>query len=302
MPARPRVPLALGALSLLVTAGASVAALYRHEPEIGLRTGRSPQQEIYLDLQPGEAPTDDTTTTLPGTTPTTVPATAPPGRPVRTTTPDERGCVPGTYDDSNGECDLYPATMQGRVTDPQGRPIGDVCVYFGAGPTPAALVARTGTDGRYTATHMTMVGPSLSYQFSPCPDAHAELGWVPTTVSSPADVRRGRTTTLDVTLRQGGGIYGRVVDTSGNPVPGICARSVTIDEYAYSAPTDAEGRFALPGVVPGDQPVGLRMGEPDCPAGGIVSVTPTAHVVSGGWVEVTIVMAHWVPRTGNAAQ
>jgi hypothetical protein len=52
MPVRIRRPLALSALSFLVAAGASVAALYHHEPAIGLRTSRAPLVELPLADSP----------------------------------------------------------------------------------------------------------------------------------------------------------------------------------------------------------------------------------------------------------
>ena len=43
MPVRIRGPLALSSISFLIAAGASIAAMYHHEPAIGLRTSRAPQ-------------------------------------------------------------------------------------------------------------------------------------------------------------------------------------------------------------------------------------------------------------------
>ena len=52
MPVRIRGPLALSALSFLVATGASIAALYHHEPAIALRTSRAPQVELHLADSP----------------------------------------------------------------------------------------------------------------------------------------------------------------------------------------------------------------------------------------------------------
>ena len=116
-------------------------------------------------------------------------------------------------------------------------------------------------------------------------------------VSSGQNLRPGETGRLDVTLVEAGGVYGQVVDADGDPVHGICVSSTTVDE-SISGPTDAQGRFKLTGVVPGDQVVGLRIGLAQCPSVGIWDALPTAHVVSGQWTQTTIVMTGWADHAG----
>ena len=110
MPGLHRRSLVLAALSLLVALVATLAAMSRQEPEIGLATGRSPQaQELYLrpgttptmpdppSTTPTTAPSPTTTAAIaPGTTPTAAGASQ--GEPV--------GCVPGTFDERHAQLRL----------------------------------------------------------------------------------------------------------------------------------------------------------------------------------------------------
>ncbi len=66
---------------------------------------------------------------------------------------------------------------------------------------------------------------------------------------SDAEVRAGETTTLELALQSGVRIAGRVVDPDGAPIEGADMRS---GWGGRKAQTDAEGRFALTGIEPGD--------------------------------------------------
>ena len=120
MPAPHRRSIVLGALSLLLALGATVAAMYQHDPEIGLRTGQAPE-EIELHLSPGTPPItagDPSTTTAPRVTPTTVPASTRSSAPTVGTTPTTAPPV------------STPLTggVYGVVVDQGGNPVTGVCV------------------------------------------------------------------------------------------------------------------------------------------------------------------------------
>ena len=178
MPVSHRRSLVLGALSLAVASVASVAAMYRAEPTVGLRTGGSTEsQEMYLE--PGTAPTttgapEAVTTTMPPvvTTPDR-PATKPGEWPEWIDTPEERGCIPGTYNPSDGGCETYPTHLEGTVRDTAGRPLGGICMYW-MGIAPEMLVARTDAQGRYRTDQSGTA--DTTWLFTACPDTRPSSG------------------------------------------------------------------------------------------------------------------------------
>ena len=128
MPVSHRRSVVLGALSLLLALGATVTAMYQHDPEIGLRTGQAPQ-EVELHLSPGPSPVTaevPPTITAPRKAPASVPAMTPTSAATigttATTSPPISGPVTGG--------------VYGVVVDQGGRPVTGVCVGT-ADPTDA---------------------------------------------------------------------------------------------------------------------------------------------------------------------
>ncbi|HJR25262.1 MAG TPA: hypothetical protein VJ804_07300 [Acidimicrobiales bacterium] len=142
MPVHHRRSIVLGALSLLVALGATVAAMYEHDPGIGLRTGRAPQ-EVELHLSPGPPPVtpeEPSTTTAPRGTPPTVPVTSP------TTAPPISVPVTGG--------------VYGVVVDQDGNPVIGVCVGTADPTDPTGRFAVAGlAPGPYVVDVATAGGP-----------------------------------------------------------------------------------------------------------------------------------------------
>jgi len=154
------------------------------------------------------------------------------------------------------------ATIAGRVTGPDGRPISRATIQaFPLDDGPPAS-ARSDAQGRYEITglatgsfrvHVSAQGfPPVQYGQSRALQAGRAIS-----------VRAGqRTGNVDVTLTRGGVVTGRIVDAAGEPVEGVLMQAwearVCSDRTGVSASasnnrdrlTDDRGEFRLYGLLP----------------------------------------------------
>jgi len=130
---------------------------------------------------------------------------------------------------------LRPAagSVQGIVRDPAGRPLADAHVRLGR-PHPRAVVTRlrTGADGRF--------GPVWV-------DAHQVTALVQKPGFEPwaATLRIRARCELDVTMRPGWTLHGRLLETDGQPVANTRVLAVAANRATTRAVTDPLGHFTL---------------------------------------------------------
>ena len=236
------------------------------------------------------------TTSAPASSTTSAPSRR---RPAATTTPTTAAHqpvpVPATTsppreqpDDPDG-----PDVVRGRVSDETDAPVPGMCIMNALPPSANAdlLLARTGADGRYRIER-----PFDFAIVRTCDGVRPEFGFA----IEPPGFRRGElspgTVTHDIRVRRQGGVRGRVVDQSGNPVAGVLV-AMCCAEFPGHEPTGADGRFAIRNITPGPQPPWLHYrgpGPAQTPQEGAV-----IDVVGGQWNEVIIVLGPWTPWYGG---
>ena len=185
---------------------------------------------------------------------------------------------------ATADASLQPGgTLAGRVTNPAGKPLGNVCVVpvsqledDVATSAAAAAVQSYDQGGSYNVLTTSSAGqysePNLApglyaVSFSPC-DSDNSLGaaWFTGSGSVPAwiSVSAGVVTDANVVLPRAGAITGTVTTTSGSKVDGICALAVPANEpelnsqtaityfgVSGGAITGKSGRYKLNGLAPG---------------------------------------------------
>ncbi|HJT77299.1 MAG TPA: carboxypeptidase regulatory-like domain-containing protein, partial [Gemmataceae bacterium] len=204
------------------------------------------------------------------------------------------------------------ATLRGRVTDPNGKPIAGAQVWAAFGLMTAlqegVRSTRTDADGRYAITDM---GASLPDDFKPRPigkNLIAMGSWVPFDVLHP-DYGHERPmysripATVDVVLRPAGIVEGKVIDqVTGKPAAGVLVglstTSASRKNIGKGARTDASGKYrflSLPAAK-----YNLRAEAPDrtCIAldsfaveAGKTYTAPDLALIEGGWIEGRVVDA-----------
>ena len=134
-------------------------------------------------------------------------------------------CAPGA------SAETAPSgSIAGRVTDAYGEPLSGICVdVFGE-----KAVARTAADGTYHVER----APVGTYRiwFDPCDSGPYEPA-----ESTAAEVRDGEVTSnVDGRLETRTSIAGRVIDSSGQPVEGICISGQAGPPGAFAMPFSAK--------------------------------------------------------------
>jgi beta-lactamase regulating signal transducer with metallopeptidase domain/5-hydroxyisourate hydrolase-like protein (transthyretin family) len=148
-------------------------------------------------------------------------------------------------------------SIDGRVIDETGRPIAGASIYDREyyGSNLAKPVATTGKDGRFRVLHVTaskaIIGERSRFLV---PTARSEktiltvlaAGYAPELIEVEAT---GSAAPLEITLKHGQPVQGRVVDESGTPVKGVCIDAHRWREHNsrlnLTATTDADGKFRL---------------------------------------------------------
>jgi protocatechuate 3,4-dioxygenase beta subunit len=211
------------------------------------------------------------------------------------------------------EVNLRPAaTLDGRVTDSDGKPIAGARVWaHGAyGPLEGIKTARTDADGRFAISDMSATDPEKlkprdvgngiqqvfghSYFDVLHPDYAHER---PTYRSIPA--------TVDVTLKPGGIIEGRVIDeVTGRPAIGakVCMQGTNQGGPPgggwQQVRTDSNGKYQLTSLLPGTYNVWSAAPERTCAALDSFSVEAKSNkasdlvLVKGSWIEGSVIDAN----------
>jgi 5-hydroxyisourate hydrolase-like protein (transthyretin family) len=220
------------------------------------------------------------------------------------------------------EVEVRPAaTLQGRVTDEAGKPVAGARVWFHklrTGPLDGISSALTDADGKYAITDMgrwtdedarpkpigrgRMVAAGAVYFDIRHPDFASER---PTWQRIPA--------TVDVVLRPGGVIEGKVTDrVTGKPAAGATVSLQGIKGMPTwdQARTDADGRYQIRCLKAGQYNLWADAADRACAA--IDSLTVTAGktlasqdltLVEGGWIKGQIVdQTTGTPITGTPDQ
>jgi protocatechuate 3,4-dioxygenase beta subunit len=142
-------------------------------------------------------------------------------------------------------------SISGTVTGPSGQPAKNICVQAFDSASLGFQIATTSKTGHYTMRGLDSGRYSVYY--APCSVKGANLGaaYVPGLVQ----VTRPRTTTVNIALKAGGTIAGKVLGGPNGKAPqnGACALAVPTDPDGsiQSALTKADGSYRLPDLTPG---------------------------------------------------
>lgn len=172
----------------------------------------------------------------------------------------------GTADTSIDAVLTEAGAISGTVTDARGDPIAGVLAYAipdstltNVGPT-----ATTGTDGDYTMTDVTpgtyavcfsTIDVSVAYS----DQCYSDLPWSGGSLSAAGNtlitVGAGAVTGgINATLVSGGMVFGRVTDSSGQPVQGVSVEAfsdASPSEEVASTQTGADGSYGISGLATG---------------------------------------------------
>jgi hypothetical protein len=210
---------------------------------------------------------------------------------------------------------LAPAgTISGKVTDSSGKALANICVAAtGSGPNGQSQGANTDSNGLYTipgvppgsyssgkalaepawgrfcrartrgrarlparvASTITGLPPgTYSVQFDGCSAGN----YVEKTING-VQVTVGQTPTENVSLATGGTISGKVTDSSGKPVAGVCVSAfITGSQAGAGANTDATGTYSFSGQAAGTYTLTFD----GCSAGNYAEKTITGVSVTAG--------------------
>jgi len=188
------------------------------------------------------------------------------------------------------------ASIQGRITDMNGRPVAGALVRA-LSDDGDSLVVDSDDEGRYTVTGLPVGAVQI---------VASKTGFVQTAYGGGVANRAGRriavteghrVTGVDVSLQRGSVIAGAVVDESGDPAEGVVVelwQSRFTDGHEMvsrvtdvaTAKTDDRGHYRLFGVQPGDYYVGVIRGERGTRFSGEASFDGGEVVISASMVHI----------------
>ena len=154
-------------------------------------------------------------------------------------------------------------TISGLVTGPSGQPEKNICVQAFNSATQDSKEAITSKTGRYI--FLGMDAGHYSLYFAPCSVRGPNLGAA--SLPQPVKVTNFRTTTgVNIALKAGGTISGRVLASAGSKTPqaSTCVLAVPIDPHGsrQTIMTKNDGSYLLPDLAPGKYQV--YFGDPYC--------------------------------------
>lgn len=172
------------------------------------------------------------------------------------------------------------ATIEGTILDPDGQPVAEAKVQqrkdYGDF-TRSAEAAVSDAKGVYTISNVPRTATLSAEKEGYATSEQLEL------TLSPGEVRTG----VDISLRPGFSISGRVVDTTGKPVPAVSMHVTGQRNTSSQARTETDGKFeakdlpegtytiyvfhtpqkTVEGVKAGTKDLEIVVGEPDRPRG-----------------------------------
>lgn len=213
------------------------------------------------------------------------------------------------------------ATLHGRVTDGEGRPVGGASVWAMApvdDPVDGIMAATTDADGRFEITDMPKSdgiepGPNgvefhiTSYLRADHPKFGRSLA-----------PYRGTPGEVNIVMQLGSTIRGMVFDeVRGPPADGVVVSMQAVGDHADAfnrgivgwrqTRTDAQGRYEIPSVAPGVYNIWADAKDRTCAAVDSLEIVagepiqvPPLRLVEGGWIEGEVLDARGAPLSTGA--
>jgi hypothetical protein len=203
------------------------------------------------------------------------------------------------------------ATLQGRVTDSNGKPVAGALVWANSlveGPVEGICSTRTDADGRYTITDMTAWGDDALKPKPAGKGAQKVLVGCFFDVTHPdygqeRPMYRNMPDTVDVVLQPAGAIEGRVVDqVTSKPAAGaiVCMQGTHGLKGGgwHQTRTDAQGKYRFTSLLAGKYNIWTSTSDRVCTAldsfgveAGKKRTAPDLMLIEGGWIEGRVIDA-----------
>jgi beta-lactamase regulating signal transducer with metallopeptidase domain/5-hydroxyisourate hydrolase-like protein (transthyretin family) len=207
------------------------------------------------------------------------------------------------------------ATLEGRVTDPGGKPVAGAHVWalgLITGPVEGLTSTRTDADGRFALTDMNAWGPDAlkprpagNGTFTALAGCHFDV--LHPNYGHERPMYRSMPATVNVVLQPAGILDGQVVDrVTGKPAAGVLVSMQGISETAggpkgggsQQTRTDASGKYRFTSLWAGKYNVWADAPDRACTAldsfaveAGKTHTAPDLALVEGGWIEGCLVEA-----------
>jgi beta-lactamase regulating signal transducer with metallopeptidase domain/5-hydroxyisourate hydrolase-like protein (transthyretin family) len=201
------------------------------------------------------------------------------------------------------------ATLQGRVTDANGKPIAGAQVWAQGlvnGPVEGVAGTRTDADGHYAITDMSAwgeaelkprpIGKNLSIELAGCYFDVLHPGY-----GNERPMYRSMPATVDVVLQPEGIIEGKAVDqVTGKPAAGVMVSMQGTNATGgwQQMRTDASGKYRLSSIVAGKYNLWAEAPDRTCTAldsfaveAGKTHAAPDLLLIEGGWLEGQLIEA-----------
>jgi beta-lactamase regulating signal transducer with metallopeptidase domain/protocatechuate 3,4-dioxygenase beta subunit len=203
------------------------------------------------------------------------------------------------------------ATLQGRVTDPSGKPIVGAWVWTNGllnDPLPGVWSSRTDAEGRYAITDLPAWDAAAH-------KTHSEDGRTGTTLigcyfyvrhpdyGEQRPLYKRVPDTINITLQPAAIIEGRVLDQlTGKPAAGVvvCMQAInkSIEGGWHQTHTDRTGKYRFPSLLAASYNIWADAPERACAAidsfavaAGKTHTAPDLMLIEGGWIEGRLIDA-----------
>jgi 5-hydroxyisourate hydrolase-like protein (transthyretin family) len=204
------------------------------------------------------------------------------------------------------------ATLQGRVTDPDGKPVAGAWVWALSAFhdfQPGILSSRTDADGRYAITDMRAWDvDKLEAQVSPDGRTASKISYCTFRVRHPdfaehMPAYKRVPNTINVTLQPAGILEGRVIDqVTGKPAAHVVVSMQgtrgSKERGYHETRTDREGKYRIPSLAAASYNVWAHAPDRACVAIDSFPVTagkthqaPDLKLIEGGWIEGRLIDA-----------
>ncbi|HEX9034977.1 MAG TPA: carboxypeptidase-like regulatory domain-containing protein [Streptosporangiaceae bacterium] len=145
-------------------------------------------------------------------------------------------------------------SIAGVVKNTTGSPLRGICVVADSSHGESATV--TATNGSYMVRGLV----TGSYHMRFMPGCGNRGSYLPLRLPNPVAVTTGKTTKgINAVMRPGGSIAGKVTDSHGNPLQGICVDASAGFQYGHGV-TGADGTYRIGGLFAGSYTVQFSPG------------------------------------------